>query len=45
MNGVTKVVLVDGSVSVLPNLGGEYKMKPESWLYFMLPRKKCRSAR
>ena len=28
MNGVTKVVLVDGSVSVLPNLGGEYKMKP-----------------
>ena len=28
MDGVTKVVLVDGSVSVLPNLGGEYKMKP-----------------
>lgn len=28
MSGVTKVVLVDGSVSVLPNLGGEYKMKP-----------------
>ncbi len=26
--GVTKVVLVKGSVSVLPNQGGEYKIKP-----------------
>lgn len=28
MAGITKVVLVNGSVSVLPNLGGEYKIKP-----------------
>ena len=26
--GITKVVLVKGSVSVLPNQGGEYKIKP-----------------
>lgn len=26
--GVTKVVLVKGSISVLPNQGGEYKIKP-----------------
>lgn len=28
MTGTTKVVLVEGAISVLPNQGGEYKIKP-----------------
>lgn len=37
--GITKVVLVKGSVSVLPNQGGEYKIKPGELAVLRLIRK------